>query len=338
MASNEQINPNLGYNITAGSMEPRGSLAQVISDLVGNVSNAANQTQTNTQTLPYQGSSSYTGGYSPAGGYSPDDVRYLDDQIVATRGQLKNIDTIKAQGLTNILNSYNSRVNNANYDRGQTLEQFGLQREDSIRGREASLGKVDQNSYTLANSLRRLLGMASGSGSSAYQLAAPRAIGNLADAQRGNVLETYGQNERDLVRSEGDATTAFDRLLEELALDRKQREASHLADIYGQRQGVYENLGNLSGQRAELIGGGYDEIRAAQQPYTSKISEFQRLIEGLPANYNQPVNINPVKVDKPQLRDYTVDRASINTQNQSGGSTSSPYSYFLKKKFNGSQV
>lgn len=267
------------------------------------------------------------------GSSNADDIRYLDDQISLIKKLLGNADSTLQSGLRNVDNSYRSGVDDANLRRTQTLEDYGLQREDAIRGKEASLGQVDNNSRTLADSLRRILGQASGSGSSAFKFAAPNAIARVASGQREGVLGSYGENERNLSIAEGRSTTAFDKLLEELALDRAQQEASLRADIFGQKQGIYTDIADLQGRKAKLQGGGYDQVRSAQQPYLDKYQEYQQKIQALPANYNQRIKVNPVNPQKVNLRDYIVDKAGINVNNQSGGVTNSPYQFFLKKKF-----
>ncbi len=265
--------------------------------------------------------------------YSQDDYDYYTDQIGLGDQQLIDADENQQIGYDAADSTYTTDYNKATGVRGDQIEDFNVVDADSKAGKNKALGKVDDSAYSLANMLRRVIGAASGSGSSAYQINAPQAVSNISDEQRTGVLESFGRNERNLATSRQRATTAFEQLLQDLLTNKSMSKASTQASVLGNKQGIWESQANMAGDQAKLIGGDYSAIQAVQQPYLDKIQGATDTIQGLPANYLNQKPTQAVKVNTPKLSDYTVDRPSVNVERQSGGATSSPYSYFLKKKF-----
>ena len=106
--------------------------------------------------------SAYT---SPYGNASlNEDQSYLNDQEGLLRGMLGKYDTTLNQGKTSIQDSYNKEATRANQQRSQAMEDFNVKREDTTRAKVNAVGQANTNSRTLADSVRRILGMASGSG------------------------------------------------------------------------------------------------------------------------------------------------------------------------------
>lgn len=274
------------------------------------------------------------GGRGGSGGYDASaDLAYLDSQENTLRNLLGRSSNTLNQGLTNLNDSYNRQVSGVNQNRSRALEDFGVRREDTTRGKDAALGKVDTNARTLNDSLRRILGMAAGSGSSAYQYAAPEAVARQASGQRGEVLSNYGENERNLGLAERRAEEDFKAALDDLFQQRQGKERELRSGVLESEQDIQRQLGDLSGQRAQLRGGGAGAIRAAQAPYEAGISDRQSQIDRLFDQFRSPM-LTPreVTVQTPQLRDYLVDRAGINANQQADEPMrNSPYSYFLRR-------
>jgi len=222
---------------------------------------------------------------------------------------LRRVDTAESQGLTGIGDDYNKKVSDTNLDRGRAMEKFGMQRADTEAGRTSAIGKVDTNARTLANSVQRLLGMASGSGSSAYKLAAPNAIARDTSSKRGEVMSNYGQNFRDLAYAEDNAKTDFERMLADLDAEKKTRERNFLGDIGAERQQAYADAG--------------DNFNA---------DRVQGELDSLFTKYRTPYQVTPVNVNTPQLRDYTTDRTAVQANQTQGQDVYSPYQP-LRKKF-----
>lgn len=277
----------------------------------------------------YSGSAS---GGGAASTYDPADLAYLQDQRSRLQNQLSSSNTALNNGLTQLGDSYNKEVSGANTKRSQTLEDFAVKKEDTTRGKDQALGKVDTNARTLAESVRRRLGMASGSNSSAYQLAAPNAVARDATKNRTGVLENYGQNFRDLGTAEDRAKSEYDSLLQDLEAQRKTRESDFRASILGQQNNISNSLAEVARQEALLRGGGYNQVKSAMAPYVGEIDSRQAQIDNLFNQFRTPFSVKAVDVKAPTLRDYTVDRAAISANGTQGESQYSPYLQFLKKQ------
>ncbi len=270
--------------------------------------------------------SAYGGGGGGGGGgstYNPADLAYLDSQEDRLKGQTRRADTSLAQGLASLLDSYNSTRSDTNRQRGRELENIGVKREDTIRGKDKALDKVNTNARVLADSLRRRLGMASGADSSAYKFAAPTAVAREASGERTDVLGDYGVNFRNLDTTEKRAKEDYDNLLRAIEEDKRSREQKLRQGIESQKIGIAESLAEVARQRALLQGGGYDQVKSAMAPYEKEISSRESAIDGLFNKYRNVGKFNPVKVNMPNLRDYMVDKAGIQANEEAG--TEDPY-------------
>lgn len=276
------------------------------------------------------GGSGNGGGGGGGAAYDPADLAYLDDQKARLERQLGRTDTGLKQALEAILNEYNKSQSGVNKQRSRALEDFNDKREISESGRSRELGKVDTSARMLADSLRQRIGLASGSGSSAYQVAAPRAVQRQASEQRGDVLEDYSANFQALDKDETRAKEDFANLLEDLAAQRREREGGVRRDITEQRNEIRSNLGSLAGQRQKLLGGGYDKIREAMRPYDDQIRQGESLIDSIFNKYTTKYNVKPVQVRDTQLRDYAIDRAAIRDNAATGNQSDyAPYKTYL---------
>lgn len=279
---------------------------------------------------------SYGGGYSaPAApqppAYDPADLAYLDDQKARLERQLASADSTLNSGLTQLGDSYNQEVNSANTRQSRALQDYGVKREDTTRAKDGALNRVNTNARTLADSLRRRIGMASGSSSSAYQLAAPDAVSREASKNRTGVVENFGQNFRDLEQGENRLKADFADLLKNLDAQRKNRESDFRAGILERKNAIDGSLAEVARQRALLLGGGYNQVRSAMAPYASAIDSRQAELDGLFSKYRTPFEVKPIDTSTPNLRDYTVDRAEINANNTQGVDAYSPYGNFLRR-------
>lgn len=259
-----------------------------------------------------------------------DELNYLNDQEGLLRGMLSKYDTTLNQGKASIQDSYNKEATRANQQRSQAMEDFNVKREDTTRGKINAVGQANTNARTLADSVRRILGMASGSGSSAYQLTGPNAVARTASKNLSNINDTFGANFRDLATSEERATNQFEELLKTLEEQRKTKEQELIGGVNDSKTGILEKIAQVVGERARLGGGGYGAQRAAQAPVMANISALEADNASLFDRYRTPTfDVKPVTVDTPTLRDYAVDRAGIDAQTQG----EDPYfNSFLRKR------
>lgn len=271
------------------------------------------------------GGSGGGGGGGVSNQYNPADLAYLDDQQSRLERQKGYADTTERDGMTQLNDEYNKSLSSANSSRSRALEDFETKRGDTQRQQGSALRRIDTNAMTLADSLRRRLGMASGANSSAYQIAAPGAVARQAGQQRTGVMEDYGTNWRNLDTSQKRAEDDFKSLLEDLALQKSTRERDFKSSMLSKRNEIDNSLSEVARQRALLRGGGYAQVRSAMSPYANAIDSREAEIQGLFSKYRTPFDVKPVNVQTPDLKQYMVDRTAINAANQQGPSDYSPY-------------
>ena len=316
----DSYNPS-GFGLS-GSFQPVQQIGQASSK-----ANADTSAGTQGSVDPNANQSGYSTSYNPA------DISYLDTQSGNLQRMLQSADTGLNNGLTALSDSYNSEQNKANLQRSRALEDYQAQELQNQKGKESSLNTVDTNARTLNNSLQRILGMASGSGSSAYQFAAPNAVARQASGQRTNVLDNFGTNTAALTTAEDRAKVDFQTLLDNLAAQRNQKESDLRAGVLGNKNSIQSKLADIAAQRAQALGGGTSAIAAAQQPFQNEINANQTALDNLFTQFRTPTyDVKPVAPQQVDLGKYSVDRAAINAQNQGGQAAYSPYSYFLNKK------
>ncbi len=270
------------------------------------------------------------GGGSSAPAYSAEDLAYIDDQIAQLTGQKARIASGLQTGLTGLEDSYNKNVSTQNQARSRALEDFDTKTGDTTRNKDAALDRVNTNARVLSDSLRRKLGMASGSDSSAYQITAPGAVARDASADRTGVVEDYGVNFRNLDTAKKRADTDFSNLLEDLKAQKRTSEMGLRQGILEQENSVDTQLADAARQRAGLLGGGYNAAKLASAGYESGINNRNAQIDSLFNQYRNPYTIKPVDVQKVSLRDYLVDKAAIQT-NQAAG-TQDPYAPYTPQR------
>ena len=285
-------------------------------------------TGTNQNTTPTS-----SGGSSPS--YSREDLAYIDAQLAALGNQEGRLDNTLRQSLDAVLQNYNKQYSDTTGARSRAIEDFNVKGQISDQGRQKSLGQVETNARTLADSLRRRIGMASGSGSSAYQITAPGAVAQQASDQRANVLDDYSQNFLALDRDKKRAEEDFNKALTELNNWRSQSEMGVQQDIGNKRNEIAAAKQQAAVERAKLLGGGYQGIRNAMAPYEQQINERNSFLDGLYDKYAAKYTAKPVQVNNTQLRDYAVDQAAV-ADNEARGNTNetAPYRTYLDEEEN----
>lgn len=258
------------------------------------------------------------------GGYSQEDIQYLDSQQSLYDRLMESINSTESSGLTRLQDSETSARNKANQGRSRQLEDFGMKRNSMESGKDTALNSVGDNSRMLRDSLMRRLGLGSGGGS-AFKVV-NNAVARDASKNRQGVLNSYGENNMQLGVSEKRADEDYKSLLDEILADRRAKEETFKAGVYGQRQGIQEAQGQIASDRARLLGG--NQLQASA-PYRNNYLGLQSQIDQLPNQYRTEVQGRDLNVQTPTLRDYVVDRAQI------GGGTQkqqySPYSQFLNR-------
>lgn len=257
--------------------------------------------------------------YGSAGNYQASQVNQtnamLDDQSSNLQRLLGSLGTQKQQGLQKLSDSYNT-------EKLAGEQQYAQQGKDNTRQKRTALNKVDTNARTAYNSLKRLLGLSGSANQSALKFAAPDAIARVASQERGDQVENFALNDRNIEN----AKSSF---LQDLLTKKNEREGDFLKGIYGQEQSINSDLGDIAAQRAQVNGGNYEAIRQARSPFQNTINQRQSDIDNLFNQYNTPFNANKQMAT---LNQFNVDKAAVNANRASGNADYSPYQQPLRKR------
>lgn len=242
-----------------------------------------------------------------------DALRAYADRENALRGLLGRAGATRQTGLTKIGDEYN-----ANKTTG--LAGYDDQRMFNTKDRLSNVDRINQKAQTGYNSLRRILGM-SGSANQSAKFGIGQAVSKVASQDRAGAFDTSGRNERGI-------DLAQNTWLTDLNKRKADAEYGLEQDVLGNEQDVYGELATLAGQKAQLQGGNYDSIVAAQAPYQAEISNRDNILSGLFEKYRPTLN---AVAERPELGKYTVDRAAVQANQQQAGDFS-PYSQLLRKR------
>lgn len=292
-----------------------------------------------------QGTGTELGAYTSNGYYNPnaaaikqqsDDLAYLDDQEGLLRGMLTSSQNTLNNGLTQIGDSYDKEVGRSNESKATALTNYNTQREDTTRDMTGAKGTANAQARSLADSVRRVLGIASGVNSSAFKEAAPGMIANDTTEKRGKIDQTFAKNFRNIKTAEDATVNEFDNYLTDLGEQRKQKESALRESVLQTEQGIYNNLADVARQRALVNGGRYTQVREATAPMRSEIASRQATIDGLFNQFRTPYQTKDITAATPELSQFAVDNTAIS---KNGGGTptvdGSIYQQYAKKRFGG---
>jgi hypothetical protein len=250
--------------------------------------------------------------------YAPQ-IGSIDAQTGLLRSTLEGADTQLNQGLSNLQNQYQFQKTSATTNHNNAVTDFNNTEQNDNLNHGQAIDQVGTKARTLANSVRQMIGNASGSGSSAYQIAAPGAVQRQADLQSQDINNNFGQNMHALATSrqlEDQAYEGDTGILAQLQDKLVQGQNGLRTGIEGQKQQINGQLADLAAQRAAYLGG---NAQAAAAPYQANIAQEQQAIKDIAANYQSPfANVQPVAVAAPTLRDY-ITGGTTNVATNPGG-------------------
>lgn len=264
------------------------------------------------------------------------DLAYLDDQDNSLKGQLASAQTGLSQGLQQLDDSYNENVGRTNEDQATADTGFNTNRTDTTKDKLTAVDSANSNSNTLSNSIRRILGLAAGSNSSAFQVAAPKLLATDLTAKRQGINDTYTKNYGAIDSAETASDTKFARALQDLSDQKKQKESGLQSGVDQQVQSINQQLGQNALSRAQINGAGYAGTKAAIAPYSQAIADRQTAIDNLFSTYRTPYTLSDTTPVAANTSSYTVDPTTLGTtttDTSGGDGTDSPYLQALLKKF-----
>lgn len=247
-----------------------------------------------------------------------DDIAYLNDQAAQLRSLLARTDTGLNQGLLHNQDEYDTQVGATNQDRNKKVSS---ETQNKLNAYET----INRNANNGYRSLAQIIGRAAGRGSSAFQDLLPDVIGKDMSSKRQGATSTYGQN----VSNIEDSTSS---VLADLLRQKKANEESLRSGIEGQRQNIQSQLAANAAQAAQARGGGYAAVKAAQQPFQDSINQSRDQVENF---FNQFRTAYTPQAINPNLSQYSIDRATINAQNQPDADPNNPYAQLLRKRLQG---
>lgn len=273
-----------------------------------------------------------SGSGSSAPSYSPEDLAYIDNQMSLADQLLARINAQRSSGMTGIEEGYQSGVNKATDSRTRAQRDYNDTLERTGLAEQRAIGQVDDYARSLANSVRRRLGIAGAANSSAALYAAPNAIAKDASGKRTGVVENYANNYFDLKKADEDNAEDFTKYLGELENQKRAQLRDFEQGITEQQANVQNQKATLAGERARLLGGGYNGVRTAQQPYMDEYNRLSNSVTGLFDKYKAPVyQQRELTRANPTLRDYLVEKTAIKTDPAGNQDPYAPYSTLLKQ-------
>jgi len=315
---------NVANQLVSPTINPFNAPMWANDDLFGEVERAGESAANQSAQL--------SGGGSGGSGM---DLSYLDDQAQQLRDLLARTDTGLNQGLTQNEDEYQRQLGGANASKEQQYANYADQRVDQNKGKLKTYDTINKNANNGYRSLAQIIGRAAGTGSSAYRDLLPNVIGTDTSSKRADANETFGSNLRGIDKAQGQFDISFADVLDDLMRQKKTNESALRSGIESQRQGINSQLGTVAGQRAQALGGGYNQVRAAQQPFQDSINNSRNQVESFFNTFRTAYTPKAAVAATPELGQYTADRSVINAQNQGASDATNPYAALLRKRLTG---
>lgn len=246
--------------------------------------------------------------------YAPQ-IASIDAQTSGLQNNLGYADTQEQQGLQNLQDQFNQQKSSANQNHSRALQDFQTQGQNDNNNYQQAIDQVNTKARTLADSVRQMLGNASGSGSSAYQLTAPGAVARQANLQNQTINDTFGQNFGALKTAQDREGQDYNNLLTSLQDQFTKGQNGLKTGIEQTKQAINGQLADLAAQRAAYLGGNIQAAQSAAQPYQNAANTSQSAIDQIAAQYHSPfASVTPVQVAAPSLRDYVTGQTHVANQ------------------------
>lgn len=204
---------------------------------------------------------------------------------------------------SNLLDQYNAARNALTGQKNRAVRDYTTATDRTNQGRTENVQSINQNASNQYSGLMRLLGSRGAGASSAAQILAPYAVGQLANKQRGDIQRTYGMNMQDINTKQGDFLQDWQNKYNQTETD----QANSLRELEGKRAQARLQIAQ---QRQQL-----DPYNAAS--YNSRINDLVGQIDQLArvSTYNAPT----AAYIAPQLKDYQYQAPGGINQNKQVG-------------------
>jgi hypothetical protein len=264
------------------------------------------------------------------------DKQYALDYYSGQKSELERLlgrtNMTEQQGLDKILQDYNRANELYGQDRTKQLSEYSDQETQQGLNKVSSFNKLNEGANRAYRSLAQIIGRGAGTGSSAFRELLPNAIGTQVSSGREGVLQDYGQNLQKIGKAKNEYETDFANILEELKNQRANSESKFKTGIGEQRTGLNNQLMDIQ-SKIGLINNpdaDYATIRASLTPYEERNRAIEAEMDSYYDKYKPTYTSRPAVAAKPELSQFTVDRANVNAQNQ--GVVGDPYANLLRKR------
>lgn len=250
----------------------------------------------------------------------PNAISQYNQAIGNTQSAVDRLGGQQQSGLSAIDASYQNALNSLLLGRNQSQQAYDTSKTQSGLDYVGAKNTIGSQAGSLLNSVQRLLGSRGAGGGSAYLQGAPQAVGRNATIQRGDVTNTFGQNQQALDTNWGNYLQGYDNSLNSAKGQKDQATQTLQQSIDTNRANLLQTLAQLTGQRDQAAGG---SPTAGAQPF---LDQANALLDKT-ANYTTaPISVNTNAYQAPSLASYTnPPPTTINSQNQGSNDYFSPY-------------
>lgn len=286
---------------------------------------------------PITSNPQYTYGSTGSGSTAPrytarDEQVAYDDQISALERLLGYTNTRRDAGLASMTDRFNSEKRTLDDQYARAQDGYRVKETENAQAKERGLGEVDSFANSSYKNLQRLLqGGNAGSSSVARELM-PYLVSKAATTRRTGVFDTSGQNARNIDMAKDDAEYQYGTNSQDLENSRKSSEQSFRENILNKQNELGGSMRDLQIKRQMANGQGYAQARAAGDAAQAGITDRQNQLASLFGQYKPTFTAKAMNTKTPDLGQYTVDKASINSSNSNLPAESSYYQTMLKKK------
>lgn len=295
-------------------------------------STAANTGQVNGGVAVEDSYGGANSGYQASARAAADERAQYDDQIAALDRILGGIGTQTQAGIENLYRSRDNERTKLSNQKTQTLKGYEEQQLQNAQDKQRGVSQVDQYANQNNTSLQRMLSANNAGSSSVARELIPYLVSKSAGTRRANVFDTAGRNEQSIVGARKNAEDQYETAFGELDDQARQQEQSFRQNILNQENDLLARKQEAQMKREMANGAGYAQARSASQGTQDQINARQDQLTNLFSQFKPTFTQKALSFDKPELGQYTVDRAAVETQNQGMPAESSYYLSQLRRK------
>ena len=261
------------------------------------------------------------------GDYTSADVANLEGTLSRTDRLLQSLGVNRDVGLSNIKNSYDKTVGRAQNDQSLANKGLNTRASDNDAAKLDAFNKINNTAENRYRSAMQTLGVHGAGVSSAAQRVMPYMVSKQATADRGDQVNTYQRNARDIATAQNKSDLDYKRLFEDLL-------GNYQKDEQGLRQSYLNQENDLYGQRAQVASQlDYARGGTGQQAYADlngRLTNNQNSLDELVRRYATPAyNYQAIDSTAPTLSQFGTDTQAINGSQMATDPTATDVNAYL---------